>query len=54
MWKSDEKYIAITDIINNIHLDDHVLFNGDEYAISYVDNIAYQNEAMFIGLRAIK
>lgn len=52
LWKENTLYVAMIDYTtDSITLADRIRFNGTDYAIDYVDDIAFQHEAIFIGLR---
>lgn len=55
LWKEDTLFIAMIDYTaDRLHPTDRIRWNGTDYAIDYIDDIASQHEAIFIGLRAVK
>ena len=57
LWTEHTLYIAMLDYTEaadaEIALDSRISFNGENYAVEYKDNVAFQNEALFIGLKAV-
>lgn len=55
LWKPDTLFIAMMDYTtDDLSVYDRVELNGVYYAIDYIDDIAFQHEAIFIGLKAVK
>lgn len=55
LWKEHTLYVAMIDYTpDKLSVDSRIRFNGEDYAIDYIDDVAFQHEALFIGLRAVK
>ncbi len=61
LWTENTLFVAMIDYTKDtISMDSKVRFTNDqtleeeEYAIEYIDDVAFQHEALFIGLRAVR
>ena len=55
LWKESTLYIAMIDYTtDDLPLESRVRFNGVDYGIDYIDDVAFQHEAIFIGLKALQ
>ena len=55
LWKPDTLYVAMIDYVSDdLSVYARVMLNDVVYAIDYIDDIAFQHEAIFIGLKAVK
>lgn len=55
LWKPDTLYVAMIDYVtDDLSVYDRVRLNDVVYAVDYIDDIAFQHEAIFIGLKAVK
>lgn len=53
MWKATTDYIAVVEPLA-VDVTDKIVVDGVEYAVDYVDDVAFQGEVMLIGLRRVR
>lgn len=54
MWKSSVSYVAVVEPGLVLSVNDMVRMGDTDYAVDYVDDVAFQGEVTLVGLRGIK
>jgi len=55
LWKESTVYVAMIDYTSeDLDVNARIRFNGKDYGIDYIDDVAFQHDAIFIGLRTLQ
>lgn len=52
-WKESVKYVAVVADALTTAPEDHAMWNGTEYAVDSIDDVANQGEVILVALRGI-